>query len=103
MAKLTLNPAPTFKAKVGIPVAGGEPVDVEFVFKHRTKDELDAFIESRKGKSDKETLLEMASGWELDDPFSAESVERLLQNYAGAGLAIYKAYIAELYGARIKN
>jgi hypothetical protein len=41
MAKLKLVANPTFRAKVGIPVAGGPEVPVEFVFKHRTKTALD--------------------------------------------------------------
>lgn len=103
MAKLKLVAAPTFKSKVGIPVAGENPVDVEMVFKHRTKTALDEFIKDRAGKSDAESFMEMVSGWDLEDPFSKEAVETLLENYAGAGLATFRIYIDQLVQAKLKN
>lgn len=103
MAKLSINAAPTFKAKVGIPVAGGESVEVEHTFKHRTKDELDEFVASRIDKTDAETYLEMVSGWDFAEEFSEESVKAMLQNHIGAGVAAYKVYIDELVKAKVKN
>jgi hypothetical protein len=103
MAKLKLVANPTFKAMVGIPVAGGEPVPVEMIFKHRTKTETEEFIKSRVGKEEVETFMEMVEGWELEDEFNKESVKTLLENYAGAGLATFRVYIEELVQAKIKN
>jgi hypothetical protein len=103
MAKLSIVAAPTFKAPVSIPVAGSTPIDVEFTFKHRTKDELAAFLSSREGRSDAEALLEMASGWDFCEALTPESVETMLQNYIGAAVAIYKKYIEELSQAKVKN
>jgi hypothetical protein len=103
MAKLSLTAAPTFKAGVAIPVAGGAAVEVEFTFKHRTKKELEAFVTSREDKTDAESFMEMVVGWELDDPFNTASVELLLQNYIGAAIATYRAYMKALVEAREKN
>ena len=104
MAKLTLVASPTFKAKVKIPVAGeADPVEVEFTFKHRTKTGLDEFLNSREGKTDAESFMDMASGWELEDPFALESVNLLLENYIGAAMATYHVYIDELVKAKVKN
>lgn len=103
MAKLKLVANPTFKAKVGIPVAGDNPVEVEMEFKHRTKTALNEFIESRQGKSDIESFMDMVVGWELEDKFGLESAETLLENYAGAGLATFKVYVDQLVQARVKN
>lgn len=103
MAKLTLNAAPAFKAKVGIPVAGGAAVDVEFTFKHRTKKELAEFVRTRADKSDNETFLEMVSGWDLEDAFTPESVDLLLENYIGAAVATYHKYVDELTKAKSGN
>lgn len=103
MAKLKLVAKPTFKAKVGIPVAGGDAVPVEFVFRHRTKTALDEWIKSRADKSDAESFMEMVEGWELEDEFNRESVELLLENYVGAALATYRVYIDELVQAKLKN
>lgn len=103
MAKLSLKAAPTFKAKVGIPVAGGKAEPVEFTFKHRTKSALDEFIQSRTDKTDVDSLLDMVEAWDLADEFNRENVELLLENYAGAAVAAYRVYIDELIQAKAKN
>lgn len=103
MAKLTLKAAPTFKAKVGIPVPGGSPVPVEFTFKHRTKTDMDKFMGSRAGVSDLDSIMDIIEGWDLAEPFDREGVEALLENYAGAALALYVAYVDELLQAKRKN
>lgn len=103
MAKFTLNAAPTFKASVSIPVAGGEPIQVTFTFKHRTRTALDDFMKSRAGKSDTDTFMEMVEGWDMDIPYTQENVETLVENYLGAPLATYRAYIDELVQAKVKN
>ena len=103
MSKLKLQPNPTFTAKVGIPVAGASDVSVEFTFRHRTRDELKAFIEASGGREDEDTILEMASGWELADAFTRENVSLLVQNYIAAGRAVFDKYVAELAKAREGN
>jgi hypothetical protein len=103
MAKLKLIANPTFKSKVGIPVAGGEPVEVEFTFKHRTKTALDEFIKSRADKSDTDTFMEMVEGWDLADEFNKNSVDLLLENYIGTALATYRVYVDQLIQSKLKN
>jgi hypothetical protein len=103
MAKFVLKAEPTFKSKVGFPVAGGEPVDVLLTFKHRTKDALDEFVKSRIGKTDAEAFLDMVVGWELEDEFTKENVELLTQNHMGVGLATFQKYIDELVQHRRGN
>lgn len=101
MAKLTLNPNPTFKAKVDIPTHGGGSAEVDFTFKHRKKDELQEWL--RVERDDVATILEMVAGWDLEEPFNAESVGVLVQNYIGAASAIFDKYVAELLRTRAKN
>ena len=103
MAKLKLIANPTFKAKVGVPVAGGVPVEVELVFKHRTQTELDAFMESRDGKPNSETFLDMVQGWDLEDEFNPGNVDLLLQNYIGTTVVAYRVYVDELVKTKLKN
>lgn len=103
MAKLKLVAAPTFKAKVGIPVAGGIPVEVEMTFKHRTKVELEAFFKARAGKSDADSFLDMVSAWELDEELNQTNVHVFLENYHGAGIETLRKYIDELVQAKVKN
>ncbi|AZS78593.1 hypothetical protein ELS24_09145 [Achromobacter spanius] len=105
MAKLkfTLNPAPTFKRKVGLPVPGNGFVDVEFTFKHRTKEEFKDFLEKLEGREDVEILLDVVCGWELDDAFDAGNIERMVEGYVGSARAVVGAYIDELSKARLGN
>ena len=101
--KFSLTASPTFKVKVSIPVAGGKPVDVEFTFKHRTREAFKKFIESLTDREDVEVILDIASGWDLEDAFDAESLEQMVENHIGSGLAVIQAYISELTAAKVKN
>jgi hypothetical protein len=103
MAKLTLKVDPTFPAIVDIPKAGSEPVQIRFDFKHRTKDELNEFTKTRADKTDVEYIMEMATGWDLNDEFNAENINSVCQNYIASPLAIYMKYVDELVKAKAKN
>jgi hypothetical protein len=98
-----LKADPTFEAKVAFPVHGGASVDVKLTFKHRTKAELSKWLEGRAGRSDEETFLDMVEGWNLDEPFSKENVQILLEHHIGVALAAYQVYIDELTRHREKN
>lgn len=103
MAKLSLKIDPTFPAVVTIPKAGGESVQIKLTCKHRTKDQFNEFTKSRADKSDADSILDMATGWDLEDAFTAENIEAMCQNYIAAPLEIYRAYIDQLVGAKAKN
>ena len=102
-SKFSLAVKPTFKAKVQVPVPGQVAELVEFTFKGRTRDEFKEFIDSLKDREDVDVVMDIASGWELDDAFDAENVEVLCQNYLGAARAIIEKYLAELTQARLGN
>lgn len=101
--KFSLTAAPTFKATVPIPVAGSKPYDIEFTFKNYTKDAFKDLTEKWKSVEDHEAIMDIACGWDLDDPFNAESVEELTQNHAGSAGAIFAKYVAERIGAKTGN
>ncbi|MFE1815631.1 phage tail assembly chaperone [Metapseudomonas otitidis] len=105
MPKFVLDPAPTFKAHVDISQHGGGAVPVLFEFKHRTRDALDKFLEEAKSAemSPVDEVLAVAVGWELEDAFNAENIEKLLQNYQGAGIAVARTYIQEIRQVRLGN
>lgn len=103
MAKLKLNPDPVFKAKVPIPVPGSAPVKVEFTFKHKTRQQVLAWMEDRREDDEVGVFREIVAGWELDDEFSDENIKRLCDNYAGAGFVVLHTYLDELRGARQGN
>lgn len=104
MLKLKANP--TFKAKVGIPVPGGEPVEVEFEFRHMTRDALNAFLTGPKAakRSYEDTIAQIVVGWSgVDADFSKEAVTELCQNYLGAPTAILESFGKELAATRLGN
>lgn len=105
MAKpqFSLTAKPTFKSKVEIPIPGDKSATVEFIFKGRTRDEFKAFVESLADREDVDVILDLASGWDLEDAFEKENVELLTQNYIGSARAIIEKYLSELTAARTKN
>lgn len=103
MAKLKLNPEPTFKGKVQIPVHGGADAEIEFTFRHRNADDLSAWMQALEGRNKVELVMEMALGWDLSDPFNVESVKTLLANYAGSFDRSLEKYLAEMLQAKEKN
>lgn len=103
MAKLNLKAAPTFKAKVGVKVPGGELVQVEFTFKHRTKSERIEWVKSLEGKSDADFFMQMVEGWDLSEPFNRENVDLLLENYDGTALETFRVYLEQLTQAKLGN
>jgi hypothetical protein len=105
MAKIRLEPNPTFDWPVSIPRPGLEPVSVRFTFRHRSRTDVLAWVDSigKDQKVDIDQVMDVAVGWELDDPFTRENVELLCENYGGASRAILETYLRELRGAREKN
>lgn len=111
MAKIKLIPEPEFKAKVPVPVPGKGLVEVEFTFRYRTREEMQRFIgktmhgqpEYDDSIDDAQLVMMCATGWELADPFNAESVKEFASQYMAGPAAVYEAYLAEMSGARAKN
>ena len=101
--RFSLTAAPTFRSKVLIPVPGGDSASVEFVFKGRTREAFKDFIDSIKDREDVDVILDIATGWDLDDAFEKENIEKLTQNYLGAARAIIEKYLSELTQARLGN
>ncbi|MFA7327331.1 MAG: phage tail assembly chaperone [Candidatus Kapaibacterium sp.] len=103
MAKLILAVVPTFEVAVPIPVPGKPAVPVKFTMRGRSREEFQSFLDAMTGKTNAEVIMECATGWELDDPFDAEHVEKLDRTYLGAARAVLDAYMAQVTGARLGN
>lgn len=101
--KIDLNGAPTFKSVVSIPRPGMRPADVEFIFKGRDKDEFKEWLNGLKDREDVDAILDVASGWELSDPFDRDSVTKLVKKYLASPRAVIEKYISEVTGARLGN
>lgn len=101
--KFKLAVEPTFKAKVSIPVPGGKAEPVEFTFKYLTRDEYIQLFSSQPAPSDKDLILQIVTGWELEDEFCADNVEKMLQAYQKAAGAIVSKFAEELGPAKLGN
>ena len=82
--------------------------DIALTAKHKGKTELQEFFASisnpEKPRPDLETVLDILDGWEgVDQKFSKENVEILLENYVGAHIAILNAYSTGYFEAKEKN
>lgn len=99
-----LNPEPTFRVSVPIPVPGAADMELEVEFRHKTRDELQAFFTGFQDRTDVECLMEIVAGWHnCETPFSREALETLLQNYPKANTAILGKYSAETVVSRLGN
>lgn len=107
MSKISLALEPTFQAEVQIPVPGAKPAPLKFNFKYRTQDELNDYrkglAEQAASITDVELVMGVAEGWELEEPFNAENVKRLLQKYHAAATTIGETYIKQLMQAKLGN
>jgi len=103
MAKISLNPNPTFKAKAPIHVPGGRKAEIEWIFKYRDADEFKEFMEALDGRKDIDILMDIASGWDLEEAFDQKNLEVLTKKYIGSARATLETYVNELTGARAKN
>ena len=102
-AKLSLSTVATFAATAAIPIPGGKAVDVEFQFKWMSRNDFKEWLLNLAGAEDVDALMDILAGWELDEPFNKEQVEKLVQKFSGAARPILDKFIAELSGARAKN
>jgi hypothetical protein len=99
MAKLSLTPEETFDAVVQIPVPGAKAAPVKFKFKWRSRPQVQEWLDTHADASDAEFVASATTGWDLDDQYTPENIERLCSAYAGAGAAVVAAYLQELGGA----
>ena len=103
---LKLQPNPTFTAKVGIPVPGGEPVQIKLTFKHMTRAALEQFLtgEEAAKRSDVDTVLAIVDAWDgVDAPYNRESVDAALSQYHAFARSVVSAWVTELTQARLGN
>lgn len=106
MSALTLVPAATFDAPAEIHVPGrAEPVQVIVTWRHKGRKEFAAWFDSSKDRDDADALAEVIVCWgaQIDQPYSRENLERLLDAYPNSALDLLNAYRDGLRGGRRKN
>jgi hypothetical protein len=103
-----LQPNPTFKSSVLIPIPGGKDGKITVIFKHKGRKALQEFFASltdeKNTRTDVEALAELIADWEgVDVKYSEEALEQLLDAYPSAAMAMFDAYRAAVLDARVKN
>lgn len=120
--KFKIKQNPTFKAKVVIPVVGGDGVETEFEFKYLTRKELAAMYDKWSDEAKKLTfedvtlaeptdqemklqvmqIKDIVCGWDIEDEFNDENIEGLVNisiNIVKAITDVYqKAYVESKLG-----
>ena len=110
-SKITLQPNPSFKHTVLLPLAGkAEPEALELTFKHKTRSQLQEIftngftpLTGEGEDGDTKFFMDFVSGWDIDADFTVENVTAFLENYSGAGQFIWFEYINEIGKARVGN
>lgn len=127
MAKFKIAQNPTFKANVSIPRVGGDPIDVEFTFRVKTRKEL-AMLFDEWAAASKELLAgfdiedathlawvegetelqvrqikDIVLGWGFDDEFNDENIYALCETSVGAPQAVVDAYRETFAKTRLGN
>ena len=104
-AKLTLNPKPTFKHTVMIPVPGEKPHPVEFTFHGKTQKQYGEMLEqvTKADGDEAASFMLFVAGWDVAADFTKENVEQFLQSYIGAGTLLFREYTDELTKAARGN
>ena len=105
---LKLNPDPTFTIPVELSVPGQEKTEsLAITFKYRGRKELEAFwaaVGKKSKNKNVEVFMDMVEGWNWPDvEFTAENVEKFLDNYPVADTEIATAYSKALVVSRVKN
>lgn len=111
---LKLQPKPTFKLSVDVPVVGeNETVNVVFTVKTLKASEIHEYeVRLRKirdGELEAEFIpfeqfaSNVVQGWDLDEPFSKESLLILLDNNPLLGTVLWRSYLNELFSVAEKN
>jgi len=130
MAKVILGKRPkNFKTKVQFPMLEGEDGVIEVSYIYRTKTEFGALIDDllteagvepagvdaesqkfslqeamrRTKEANADYLMKVIDGWNLDEPFSRDTVAQLCDEVPAAAMAIMNQYRAAITEGRLGN
>lgn len=128
--KLNLDPTDriTFSREVSIPTPDGEPLKIQFEFKHRTRAQMaemmDGYISKARDyakaaakesvpladvvaestRRDASAILDCAIGWNVEGyAFDAETLVKFLNLFPGAAMAVIEDYRVSLNEGRLGN
>lgn len=101
--KLSLAPLPDFKLPVKFTMPDGNEATIIFTVRHMKAKEVQALYEAENVVTDSDFIMKLASGWDLEEEFTAENAKILVELYPSAALALTGSYLSALAGQRVKN
>lgn len=101
--KLTLAPLPDFSLPVEFNLPTGEKQSITFKVRHMKASEMQDMYKPENQTSDADMIMNIATGWSLEEEFNADNAALLVDYYPGAALALAGAYLQALAGQRVKR
>ena len=106
MTTISLKAPESFWGKAKIAMHGGQLVEVDLLYAHMGRDALTEFIKA-PSRTDLQTLQAVLRDWKPEQFGGAEfceaSLVALCDQYMGAALSIYEAWLLSLTQARLGN
>lgn len=130
MAKIVLGAAPkSFKKKLSVPMLDGTVGEITLTYKYRTRAQFAEFVDgifqsagvAPAGQGDEEVkfslaqalakttetnadyILQVVEAWDLDSPFSRDSVAQLCNELPGVAVAVIDTYRQACIEGRLGN
>lgn len=100
--KFVLGKLPDFDLPVDFVMVNGDESRIVFKARHKSAEEIQALY-NREDVRDGDFILELASGWNIEDEFNKENVDELIKYYPSAAFALSQTYMRALAGQRVKN
>lgn len=101
-----LEPNPTFKYPVNIPIPGEKADKVQFTFRHKTSTQIEDYQKGINSgeKSLKDIAREIVVEWNYPGvDYSEATLETCMEMFPGSPLAIWMAFREALFVAKEKN
>lgn len=108
MSQVVLAKKPTFDLPVTAQLLGGGKLEFTVTFKALRHSDYKAFVERvhaehYKGKADSDVVMEIAEGWDLDRPFTAQGIDEAVEDAPGLGGYISRRFVEEYERVRWGN
>ncbi|PZQ31015.1 MAG: hypothetical protein DI562_06065 [Stenotrophomonas acidaminiphila] len=91
-----ITPPTAFKIAVEFPIPGAGKTSIDFTVRWRNKPAVVILLEKMKEMTDAQTLLEVVTGWELEDEVNAETITEFCDTFPQAPVVILTRYFKEL-------
>lgn len=101
--KLTLARLPDFKLPVKFTMPNGEEGSIVFTVRHMPANEFHDLYTSEAVVKDHEFIMNLATGWDLEEEFNAENAQLMVELFPGSAIALAGTYLQALAGQRVKN